>query len=108
MKQSNQEVVKHLNEINESLRKSYAAQDKDDLVSRSGSRNRRSASGQNQHTSNNQSQQHQNSGQNSSSASRSRNRNPKKEPDMELGSDNQDRMQKLKERFKNVEGEDLE
>jgi hypothetical protein len=108
MKQSNQEVVKHLNDINESLRKTYAAQDKENPVSRSGSRNKRSASKQTQQTSSNQSQQTQTSSQNSSSPSRSRNRSPKKEPDMELGSDNQDRMQKLRERFNEVEGENSE
>lgn len=101
MKQSNQEVVQHLNDINESLRKSYAAQEKDSLVSRSGSRRTQRSTQQQQGTQNSQNspgvQQSQQSQGNRSS--RSMDRGSNEDADLSLGSDNDDRMKRLRERF---------
>jgi archaellum component FlaC len=98
MKQSNQEVVQHLNDINESLRRSYAAQGKDNVVSRSGSgRQQKQRSQPQQPQQQPQEPQQQSESRNPSRSMREGNSD--NDSDLDLGSDRDDRMKRLRERF---------
>lgn len=93
MRESNQAVVEHLNEINENIRRNYAAQNKDGIVSRSD---------QNQQHSRPQQRQNQGQGKDDSQRQdrqRGRSRSTNDSNDMDLGSDNSDRMEALRKRF---------
>jgi hypothetical protein len=97
MKESNQAVVEHLNDINDSLERSYAAQNKDGLVSRS--EQNQQTQNQAQPQSRSQSNQSRQRNQQVQRQQTNRSRSVNESQDMDLGSDNSDRMEALRKRF---------
>ena len=89
MNKSNQEVVEHLKQVNESLRKSYASQNKQGLVSRQNKTNNVNVGGQ----------EGQSSRKEQGIGRGGPNVNAENGGSMDLGSDNSDRLKRLRKKF---------
>lgn len=107
MRDSNQQVVNHLEQLNESVRRSYASENKDQVLS---GNNRQQNSGSRQRNSQNRQQQNQRQGnQGGLNIERGNNNNQADQSEQDSqksrNSQDSDRMNKLRKRFDKMEDE---
>jgi len=98
LQEQNKEIVESLDQLNDTMRKNYAAQNKDEIMDRASGQGRTNRSSQNSRR-NRQSSEGQRRGNSSQSQQGNRQQNQRRQSSRD--SDSNERMRKLRKRFEN-------